>query len=300
MRKLYGGIEAGGTKFVCGISDEPGKLLHKIRIPTGSPEETMPKVIDYFHEINNTTPISAIGVCSFGPLDANPYSKNYGYITTSPKPGWDNYNFVNTLKEAFDIPIGFDTDVNGAALGEFYWGAGKRLQTLMYWTVGTGIGAGIIFSGKVMGGTQNHAEAGHTFVIHDKEKDPFEGVCPYHSNCLEGLASGPAIMKRWQVQSAVDIPHDHPAWDLEAEYLGYAMANAIMTVAPQRIIIGGGVMQRESLYGKIHAKTLEKLGGFLNSFVNSSNISQYIVQPNLGSIAGLYGAIALAEEALHR
>lgn len=300
MSNLYAGIEAGGTKFICGISDTPGKIMDKCRIPTtSSAKETVAKVIEYFQTASKGNKIKAIGICSFGPLDANPYSEDYGCITTTAKVGWENFNIVKNLKEAFNVPIGFDTDVNGAALGEHCFGAGQRIPNLMYWTVGTGIGAGLMLGGKIGGGA-SHPEAGHAFVPQDKVADPFEGVCPYHSNCLEGLASGPAMLKRWGVKSATDLPEDHQAWDLEASYIAYAMVNAILTVSPQIIILGGGVMQRPSLYAKIRKLTLQRLGGYLEHLANEAKMDQYIVPPGLGGDSGLHGAIALAEQAWHR
>ena len=198
--KLFGGIEAGGTKFICAVGDSTGKLNEKIRIPTTTPNETMSEVFAFFKKVMKKTPLLSIGVSSFGPLNLNVNSRFYGYITTAPKSGWGMFNFVGTLKEEFDIPIGFDTDVNGAAIGECRWGRGKGLEDLVYCTVGTGIGVGGILSGKVMHGL-THPEMGHIFVPHDKKKDPFEGICPFHRDCLEGLAAGPAIEKRFEKSS---------------------------------------------------------------------------------------------------
>lgn len=295
--QLLGGVEAGGTKFICTVGDATGKIRERIRIPTTIPEETIPKVIEFFQEIHKLTPLSAIGIASFGPLDLNPQSPTYGYITTAPQPGWAYYDFVGALKKVFSLPIGFDTDVNGAAIGEARWGSGKELDTIVYWTVGTGIGAGGIISGKMMHGLI-HPEIGHITIPHNKEEDPFSGICPYHGNCLEGLASGSAMMKRWNVDSAVDIPEDHKAWDLEAKYLGYAMANCILSISPQKIIIGGGVMKKPGLLPKVRQKTLTVLNGFIKHKSILEDIDNYIVAPGLGDNSGVLGAIALAEEAL--
>ena len=295
--QLFGGIEAGGTKFICAIGDSTGEISKRTRIPTTIPEETMPKIIEFFQEIHKDTPLSAIGVSTFGPVDLDPKSPTYGFITTAPKPGWGHYDFVGTLKKAFALPIGFDTDVNGAAIGEARWGSGKGLDSVVYWTVGTGIGAGGMLSGKMMHGLI-HPEMGHTFIPHNKEEDPFSGVCPYHGNCLEGLASGPAMMKRWNVDSAVDLPENHKAWDLEAKYLGYAMANCTMSISPQRIIIGGGVMQKAGLLAKVQQKTLEFLNGYIKHKTILEDIDNYLVAPGLEGNSGVCGAIALAEQAL--
>jgi fructokinase len=299
MNRLFAGIEAGGTKFVCAIGDVSGKIGERVVIPTTTPEETMGKVIEFFRAIHSKTPLSAIGVASFGPIDPAPNSPYFGYITTAPKPGWGHFNIVGSLKMVFDLPIGFDTDVNGAAIGEARWGNGQGFDTLVYWTVGTGIGAGGMVSGQLIHGLI-HPEMGHTFVPQDKNRDPFKGVCPFHGNCLEGLATGPAIEERWQVKSATrDLPPEHPAWDLEAEYLSYAMANCIMTLSPQRIIIGGGVMNNKDLYGIIHEKTVKLLNGYIKHKAILEDISDYIVPPGLKDNSGICGAIALAEQSFY-
>ncbi|MCK4608796.1 MAG: ROK family protein [Gammaproteobacteria bacterium] len=296
--QLYGGIEAGGTKFVCAIGDNTGKILERARIDTTVPEDTMPKVIDFFQQIHAKTPLAAIGISSFGPVDLDIKSPTYGYITTAPKSGWDQFDFVGTLKAALNLPIGFDTDVNGAAIGEARWGNGKGVDSLVYWTVGTGIGAGGILYGKMMHGLI-HPEMGHTFIPHDTVHDPFAGICPFHGDCLEGLASGPALMERWGVKSAVDLPDGHEAWDLEAKYLGYAMANCVMTISPQKIIIGGGVMQKKGLLQMVREKTLEFLNNYIKHDSILEDIDNYIVAPGLGHNSGVCGAFALAEQALH-
>lgn len=295
--KLFGGIEAGGTKFVCGIGNAKGEVLERVRIPTTVPEETLPKVVEFLQEMHQQTPLAAIGISSFGPVDLDKNSPHYGHITTAPKPGWGHFDFVGTIKKSFDLPVGFDTDVNGAAIGEYRWGSGQGVDSLVYWTVGTGIGAGGRLSGKMMHGLI-HPEMGHIFIPHDKIKDPFEGVCPFHKDCLEGLATGPAMMQRWGVESAADLPDSHEAWELEAEYLGYAMANCILSVSPQKIILGGGVMQKAGLIEKVRAKTLDFLHGYVKHQKILEDIDNYIVAPGLGNDAGVLGAIALAEQAL--
>ena len=295
--QLYGAIEAGGTKFICAIGDSKGQIYDRIRIPTIEPQETMVKVVNFLKNIHQKNPLAAIGISSFGPIDLNPTSPTYGYITTAPKPSWGNFNIVGSIKDGFELPIGFDTDVNGAAIGEARWGNGRGFDSVIYWTVGTGIGAGGVLAGKMMHGLI-HPEAGHTFIPHDKECDPFKGVCPYHGDCLEGLATGPALMKRWGVKSAMDLPQDHPAWDLEATYLGYAMANCIETVSPQKIIIGGGVMKKAGLLSKVQQKTLKFLNGYIKHESILENIENYIVSPGLEENSGVCGAIALAEQAL--
>jgi len=295
--QLFAGIEAGGTKFVCAIGDALGNIREKIIIPTTMPEETMAQVIKYLQAINAITPISAIGIATFGPIDLDKKSPYYGYITTPPKPGWGYYNILGAIQKFFPLPIGFDTDVNGAALGEYRWGAAQGLDTFLYITVGTGIGAGGIISGELMHGLI-HPEMGHIFIPHDLQQDNFAGVCPFHGDCLEGLATGPALHKRWNVKSAMDLPPDHPAWDLEAKYLGYAFANYILTLSPQKIIVGGGVMKRKELYPKIRAKVKSLLNGYIKHEKILTNIDNYIVEPGLHENSGICGAMALAEKAL--
>ena len=297
MNKIFAGIEAGGTKFVCAVGNSSGEVLERESFPTTSPKETMECVNDFLARMHAKYQLSAIGIASFGPIDPDPASTRYGQITTTPKPGWGHFDIVGHVQKRFNLPIGFDTDVNGAALGESRWGSGQGLDSLVYWTVGTGIGAGGLLAGKMMHGLI-HPEMGHTFVNHDKIKDPFPGVCPFHKDCLEGLASGPAMNARWKVKSATDLPADHRAWDLEAEYLGYAMANCIATLSPKKIIIGGGVMFRAELYGKIRKKTQELLNGYIQHRMILEDIEHYIVAPGLGNNAGVCGAFALAEASL--
>lgn len=297
MRMTYfGGIEAGGTKFICATADSSGKILEQINIPTATPNVTIPEVIRFFNEMNKKTPLSAMGIGSFGPVDPDPESPYFGYITTTPKLAWSQYNILGAVKEAFSVPMGFDTDVNAAALGEYRFGAAKNIDTFIYVTVGTGIGGGGMIDGNLMHGLM-HPEMGHIFIPHDKERDPFEGVCPFHGDCLEGLASGPSMMKRWGVASALDLPVDHPAWILEADYLAYAIANWIEILSPKKIIMGGGVMKQKSLLAKIHPKVQSILNGYIKHRTIIEDIENYIVHPGLGEQSGILGAIALAEQA---
>jgi fructokinase len=295
--QLFGGIEAGGSKFVCAVGNATGKIDKKIVIPTSTPDETIPQVIKFFQATNLNKPLSAIGIATFGPVDLDVRSPHYGYVTTPPKPGWKHFNFVGALREAFpNLPIGFDTDVNGAAIGEYRWGAAKGLDTFLYVTVGTGIGAGEMVSGKLVHGLL-HPEMGHMFVPHERHQDDFDGVCPFHGDCLEGLASGPAMQKRWNVKTPSDLPIDHPAWDLEAHYLAYAFANCVLIVSPQKIILGGGVTKRKEIFPKIRDKVQKFLNGYIKHEKILTNIDTFIVEPGLGEQSGICGAIALAEQA---
>ena len=243
MGKIYGGIEAGGTKFVCAAGSGPGNLRAEARIETTTPEETIGKAIAFFRELPE--PVAAVGIGSFGPVDLDPASATYGFITNTPKPGWQNVDLAGMVQRALRVPVGFDSDVNAAALGERRWGAGRGLDTFIYLTVGTGIGGGGIAGGRPMHGLI-HPEMGHVRIPHDKATDPFPGSCPYHGDCLEGLAAGRALEKRWG-QPAETLPADHPAWPLEARYLALGIANFIFTLSPQRIIVGGGVMVQHGL-----------------------------------------------------
>ncbi len=297
MTQLIGGIEAGGTKFVCAIGTGPGDLRDEVRFPTTTPVETIGQAIQFFREQEaKHGKLAAIGVAAFGPLDPEPSSPTYGYITTTPKPGWANADFVGAIQEAFDIPVGFDTDVNGAALGEWRWGAAKDVNTFIYLTIGTGIGGGAMVNGRLLHGLV-HPEMGHISLVHDWEKDPYAGRCPYHGDCLEGMAAGPAIGERWGVKGQ-ELTPDHPAWELEADYLAQALRTLICTLSPQRIIMGGGVMEQPQLFPLVRQKTRAYLNGYVQHPAILERIDSYIVPPGLGNRAGVLGAIALGQQAL--
>ncbi len=291
---LYGGIEGGGTKFVCAVGTGPNNILVEARFSTTTSEETMTQAMDFFKQQEASLgKLASIGFACFGPLDPNPDSPAYGHILPTPKPHWTNANVVGMLRSAFDIPIAFDTDVNGAAFGEWRWGKAQGLQTFIYLTVGTGIGGGAYVEGKLLHGLI-HPEMGHIAVKHDFENDPFEGICPFHGDCFEGLASGVAIEKRWG-QSGGTLPNDHPAWELEADYIAQALTSYSFMLSPQRIIIGGGVGSLPHLLPKVRQRTKELINGYIQSPVILENIESYIVSPGLGNRSGMLGAIALAE-----
>lgn len=291
-RKLYGGIEAGGTKFVCVVAGGPGQVVDEIRYMTTMPKETLDRAIKFFQPFIRSGQVSAIGVGSFGPVDLNPDSPTFGYITATPKPGWSNTDVLGTLRRALQVNIGFDMDVNTAAFGEYLWGASKGYDPFLYLTIGTGIGGGYIVNGRPLVGLLN-LEMGHVRIPHSRELDPFLGNCPFHGDCFEGLASGPAIQKRLGVTGAV-VPETDPFWDLEADYIASALMNYILTLSPKKIILGGGVMQREFLFTKVRRRVRELLNGYVSSKVVTENIEDYIVPPGLGSQSGSLGAIALA------
>jgi fructokinase len=272
--KLYGGIEAGGTKFVCVVAGGPGQVVDEIRFKTTTPEETLGRAVQFFQPYVDSAQVSAVGVGAFGPLDLNPKSPTYGFITATPKPGWSNTNVLGTLQQALKINIALDMDVNTAALGEYLWGASKGCDPSLYLTVGTGIGGGYIVNGRPLIGLLN-LEMGHVRIPHSLELDPFPGNCPFHGDCFEGLASGPAIEKRLGLAGAL-IPEDDPFWKVEADYIASALMNYILTLSPKKIILGGGVMQREFLFAKVRRRVRELLNGYVASKSLMENIDDYI------------------------
>jgi fructokinase len=291
----YGGLEAGGTKFVCAVGSGPDDLSEEVRFPTTTPAETLAQAVAYFADQHQRSPLAAIGVSSFGPVEPNPATPHFGYITTTPKPHWHMTDVVGPLQAAVSVPVGFDTDVNGAALGEGRWGAAQGLDTFVYLTVGTGLGGGGMVGGQLIHGLM-HPEMGHMPLRRDPAVDPYPGYCVYHGDCFEGLVCGPAIEARWG-KSARDLPADHPAWELEAHYLALGLVNIILVLSPQRIILGGGVMDQRQLFPLVRAKVQTLLNGYIQKQEILKAIDAYIVPPGLGNRAGVLGAIALAQMA---
>ncbi|NDI35938.1 ROK family protein [Chengkuizengella sediminis] len=288
---IFGGIEAGGTKFVCGIGNEKGEITNRVSIPTTNPTETMAQVKHFFRG----TQLDAIGVGSFGPIDLNRNSETYGYIKNTPKMEWKDFDFAGAISSIWNVPIGFDTDVNAAALAESMWGAAEGLPSCLYITIGTGIGAGVIVQGSMLSGI-SHPEMGHVRVRRHPE-DHYEGCCPYHHDCLEGLAAGPALEERWG-KKGVALKDVDQVWELEAYYLSEALVNFILTLSPMKIVLGGGVMKQHQLFPLIQKMVQDKLNGYLSfNELSQENIAQYIVPPGLADDAGLKGAIALAKRA---
>lgn len=291
---LFGGIEAGGTKIVCAVGTGPDDLRAEARFPTIQPDEVLAQVVAFFREEQRDESLAAVGIGSFGPVSLDPARHDYGYITSTPKPGWANTDLAGTIERELGVPVGFDTDVNVAALGEWRWGAAAGLSTFLYLTIGTGVGGGGLSNGRMMHGLV-HPEMGHILLPHDRDADPFAGNCPYHGDCLEGLTSGPAMKARWGVP-ADTLPADHPAWALEAHYLAMACMNFICTLSPQRIIMGGGVMSQPHLFPQILSKVQTLLAGYVQAEAITGDISNYIVPPALGGRAGVLGALAFAEQ----
>ena len=279
---------------MCAVGTGPDNLRAEVRFPTTTPEETFGRAIQFFQQ-QKKEPLTAIGIASFGPVDLNPDSPTFGYITDTPKPGWAHTDFAGRIRRALGVPVGFDTDVNVAALGEYRWGAAQGLDTFTYLTIGTGIGGGGMVNGKLIHGLV-HPEMGHVRIPHDRDRDPYPGSCPYHGDCLEGLAAGPALEERWG-QRGETLPADHPAWSLEADYLAFGLVNIICILSPQRIIIGGGVMQQPQLFPLVRQRVQELLNNYLPVPAILDHIDDYIVPPGLGDQAGVLGAMALAEHA---
>jgi fructokinase len=312
---IYGGIEAGGTKFICAVGKGPKDLLIK-RIETTTPQTTIEEVIKFFkpYTIEEADRhLAAIGVASFGPLDLNKESPWYGYITNTPKPGWMNVNLAGIINDTLDTPVAIDTDVNGAALGEQEWGAAQGLKTFVYVTLGTGIGGGGIINGDLMHGLV-HPEMGHIRIPRDnKDKPGFKGSCKFHKcdlrnnpsfGCWEGLASGASMQQRWGKPPEEILESDKNydrAWNLEANYVAIGTCNLICTLSPQRIILGGGIMNHTNLLEKVQKKVEKLLNKYVTALDSMEKITSYLVRPALVdaksniSLSGVLGAIILAK-----
>lgn len=294
--KLIGSIEGGGTKFVCAVIDEENQILADDRVPTTDPATTLGACLDFFRRQEPLLgKLTALGIACFGPLDAHRGSPTYGQILATPKAGWAFADVVSVFERGLGIPIGFDTDVNGAALAESIWGAGKGLSDLVYFTIGTGVGGGALVNGEILHGLM-HPEMGHVRLPRIEGDEGFAGACPFHGDCFEGLASGPAMKARWGVP-AETLEQGHPAWELEASYIALALQGVICTLAPQRIVLGGGVLSADFLLPMIREKTLKYLNGYIRSAEILDGIEEYIVPPGLGTRSGILGGKALGEKA---
>jgi len=296
--KLLGAIEAGGTKFVCAIADASGRLLDKTVIPTTTPVETFSAAHQFFVEKPDPgCTIAGFGVATFGPVEIDPSAPNYGSILKTPKPRWTGASFIDAFS-SLGAPIIIDTDVNGACIGEWRQGAGRGCKTLAYVTVGTGIGVGVTKNGEALFGV-GHYELGHIKPPHDIARDSFAGICPFHGDCLEGLAGGPAIIDRWGANLS-ELPPGHDAIDLEAEYLSHLALTIILSHMPERIIFGGGVMKAPGLLQTLREKTKSLLGGYIGAAALAGDLAGYIVPPGLGDLAGVTGAVSLAQRAARK
>lgn len=287
---MIGALEAGGTKMVCAIGKEDGTILEQVSIPTTTPEETMPRIFNYFKDKE----ISALGVAAFGPVSVNKKSPKYGYILDTPKLAWKNYDLLGAIKKEIHVPIGLDTDVNGSCLGEMTYGCAKGLDSVIYITIGTGVGVGVAINGKLLHGML-HPEAGH-ILLPLNEKDEKGGICPYHKNCFEGLAAGPSIEARWG-KKAVELAGQDEVWEMESFYIAQALMNYVLTLSPQKIILGGGVMHQEQLFPLIRKKTAELLNGYINT-PELNDMDNYIVPASLHDDQGIMGCIKLGIDAM--
>ncbi|OGO07508.1 MAG: fructokinase [Chloroflexi bacterium RBG_13_57_8] len=305
--KIYGGIEAGGTKFLCAVGTGPADLLLK-RIETATPQKTIDEVVRFFQPYTARKAggrLVAAGIASFGPLELKKESPRYGYITTTPKPGWTNVNLAGRIKDALGVPVAIDTDVNGAALGEQEWGAARGLSTFIYVTIGTGIGGGGVINGELMHGLA-HPEMGHIRIPRaDKENRGFNGSCRFHGDCWEGLASGASMQQRWGKAPEEILKSDtvyHRAWDLEASYIATGICNLICPLSPQRVILGGGIMNHPGLLEAVQQKVGQLLNKYIPALDSPGKIRNYIVRPALKSartgafLSGVLGAIVLAKQ----
>lgn len=292
-KRLLGAIEAGGTKFNCALADMDGQLLAQAAFPTTSPEQTLAAARDFFNDTlaAHSAQLAALGIASFGPVELDRTATNYGFITKTPKAGWSNTDICGYFRAAFDVPIAFETDVNGAAWGELRAGAARACSNFIYVTVGTGIGAGIVVNGKLLQGV-THPEVGHMLMPRASLQDDYQGCCPFHKGCLEGMASGTAINKRWGINGK-DLPDEHAAWDYEAHYLAAMCVNLTQCFAPQKIILGGGVMEKKLLFPLVRNKFLELINGYAPESI-LARVDQYIVPTGLDGKAGVVGALDLA------
>lgn len=297
---LIAAIEAGGTKFACALLEASGtgrdrpEIIERTTIPTTTPAETLRSSADFIRaasERSGRGKPDALGIGCFGPVDLRPASPTFGSITATPKPLWSGTPVASFFGSELDLGAAFDTDVNAAAFGEYLWGAAKGRPDFIYLTVGTGIGGGVFSNGLIVHGL-SHPELGHV-KIRREEGDPFEGACPFHRDCLEGLASGPAIAARWGAK-AESLPPDHPAWELEARYLAKALACYVLTLSPELIILGGGVGMRPGLAERVSALVGDELAGYVPSLADPRRLAALVSRPGLGADAGLYGAAALA------
>jgi fructokinase len=292
---LFGGVETGGTWCVCAIASGPEEIVAKEQFPTTKPAETLDRIASFFEAGPD---VEAIGIGSFGPVDLDRLSSTWGFVTTTPKPGWQHVSVAPVIAERLGVPVAFDNDVDAAALGEYRWGAGRGAGSLCYLTIGTGIGAGLLIDGRPRHGLV-HPEVGHIRIprYSDPQRDGFAGSCPVHGDCWEGLASGPALEVRWGMPPQ-ELPDDHEAWALEADYVALGILSIVLVFSPERVIVGGGVMQRAGLLDRVRRRLRELLAGYLDTPLLGEEIDSYLVAPGLGDRAGVLGAIALAESAL--
>ncbi|MBI3973883.1 MAG: ROK family protein [Chloroflexi bacterium] len=293
---LYGAVEGGGTKFVCALGNGPDQIVARTRIDTTGPAETLGRVADFLREASRGYRLAAVGVACFGPLELDERSPAYGTMLETPKPGWSGAPIIAPLRQRLGVPVALDTDVSGAALAEWRWGAAQGCDPALYLTVGTGIGGGAVVGGRPLHGLL-HPEMGHIpaprLAWPDGRPDDFPGVCPFHGNCFEGMASGPALQARLGAPAETAGP-EHPVWDLEAGYIASAVATYVLVLSPQRLVAGGGVMQQAHLIDRVRQRLPEVLAGYVKRAEVDAAVERYVVAPHFGQDAGLMGAFALA------
>jgi fructokinase len=292
---LFGAIEAGGTKFVCAVGSAASGIVAMETIPTSDPDATFAAVAEFFHMAGRAQDIAAVGVGSFGPVAVDPASPSYGRILATPKPGWQGTDMLGRIRAFLDVPLAIDTDVNAAALAEAQ-AAGPDVRHLAYVTIGTGVGVGLVNDGRTVHGT-GHPEIGHILVRRHPLHSEFPGVCPFHGDCLEGLASGPAVLAAWG-SPATEFGDDHPFWTIQVDYLAQLCMTLLLSTMPQRIILGGGVMKQERLFPAVRARTAELLNGYVAGIENAQSLDDVIVPPLCIDPPGVVGALLLAEAAL--
>ena len=289
---IYGAIEAGGTKMVCAIGTADGSILEKATFPTKDPAATTKQLLEFFQGMD----LTALGIGSFGPVDLNTASPTYGHILDTPKLSWRYFDLVGTLQRVLEVPIGIDTDVNAACLGEMTYGCAQGLKNVIYLTIGTGIGAGVAVDGNLLHGML-HPEAGHILVKAHPD-DSSQGICPYHKGCFEGMASGPSIEERWGAKAA-DLEENTKVWELESYYIAQALVNYILVLVPEKIILGGGVMKQKQLFPLVRKQVERLINGYLKT-PELSALDNYIVPSSLNDNQGILGALELAKQAAMR
>lgn len=294
-RPMLGAVEGGGTKFVCMLGTSPTDVVDQTTIPTTDPVETIGGVVDFFSRPRPGIRLAAIGVATFGPIELDPESPDYGCVLGTPKQRWSGARILAPLRRRFGVPLGWDTDVNGAVLGEARWGAAQGVDPVVYLTIGTGIGGGALVNGKPVHGLL-HPEMGH-LPVPRLPGDNFPGNCPFHGACLEGMVSGPALAERYG-RPMSEVPVEDPIWDLAARYLAHGLAGIVYTLSPRRIVLGGGVMRQSHLLPRVRRALVETVNGYLPVRAFTKDIDSYVVESTLDQKAGLYGALVLAERAL--
>lgn len=294
-RDYFIGIEGGGTKYKIVAASDPKNVLCQTTIPTTSPDETISRIGAFLVPLlsDKSHRMQAIGLGQFGPIQVNPAAEDYGTILNTPKAGWSGVNLITELRKITSLPIVLDTDVNAAAMGELYYGAARGLRNFVYITIGTGIGGAVVLNKKIVHGLL-HPELGHMLIPHNIDNDPFTGVCHFHKDCFEGLASGPALLARWK-KPAETLAEDHRAWDLESTCIAQALVNLFLTLMPQRFILGGGIMQQKHLFSRISRKFCLLINHYIDVVKIIPEFDQYIRPPQLDHDAGVFGAIALAK-----